>query len=80
MAEQRETAALAEIEWCCELMIAAASLHGDRLSLDVIDAVLGVRPRCAARPACRPPGPPASQPRPRPVRGPAWPTRPAPHG
>lgn len=45
LAEQREAAALAEIEWCCELMIAAATLHDEPLPLDVIDEVLGVRPR-----------------------------------
>jgi hypothetical protein len=44
LAERHEAAALAEIEWCCELMIAAASLHGERLPLHVVDEVLGVRP------------------------------------
>lgn len=51
-AEQREAAALAEIEWCCELMIAAAAVRADRLAPDVIDEVLGVR-RAAGRPAAR---------------------------
>ena len=34
--------ALAEIELCGELMIAASSADGERLSLDSIDAVLRV--------------------------------------
>ncbi|RDG38765.1 hypothetical protein DVH02_07400 [Streptomyces corynorhini] len=35
--------ALAEIEWCGELMIAASAADGDRLSPDRIDEVLNVR-------------------------------------
>ncbi|MFE4912591.1 hypothetical protein ACFRCX_13745 [Streptomyces sp. NPDC056652] len=40
--------ALAEIEWCGELMIAASAADGERLSPDRIDEVLNVR---AERPA-----------------------------
>ena len=36
--------ALAEIEWCGELMIAAAAAAGERLSPDRIDEVLEVAP------------------------------------
>ncbi len=43
LAEQHEAAALAEIEWCCELMIAAASVHAERLPVEVVDRVLNVR-------------------------------------
>ncbi|MEV7087885.1 hypothetical protein AB0O07_18650 [Streptomyces sp. NPDC093085] len=35
--------ALAEIEWCGELMIAASATDGERLSPDRIDEVLDVR-------------------------------------
>ncbi|MFJ2561037.1 MULTISPECIES: hypothetical protein [unclassified Streptomyces] len=35
--------ALAEIEWCGELMIAASATDGERLSPDRIDEVLNVR-------------------------------------
>jgi hypothetical protein len=35
--------ALAEIELCGELMIAASAAHGERLSADRIDEVLNVR-------------------------------------
>ncbi|MFF5568252.1 hypothetical protein ACFY7Z_24800 [Streptomyces sp. NPDC012623] len=45
--------ALAEIEWCGELMIAASATDGDRLSPDRIDEVLNVRrerPVPSARP------------------------------
>ncbi|MEU9982544.1 hypothetical protein [Streptomyces sp. NPDC050856] len=36
--------ALAEIELCGELMIAASATDGERLSADLIDAVLKVSP------------------------------------
>ncbi|MDH6700220.1 hypothetical protein P3T26_004681 [Streptomyces sp. MAA16] len=43
--------ALAEIELCGELMIAASAAHGERLSLESIDEVLNV---------AHAPGPPAT--------------------
>ncbi|MEV7871917.1 hypothetical protein AB0P17_38750 [Streptomyces sp. NPDC088124] len=58
--------ALAEIEWCGELMIAASATDGERLSPDRIDEVLNVR---AERPAPRTERP--AQPRhPQPPRAP----------
>lgn len=39
----QDCVALAEIELCGELMIAAADAHEDRLSADRIDEVLNVR-------------------------------------
>ncbi|MFP1626178.1 hypothetical protein ACLB9X_13610 [Streptomyces sp. 5K101] len=46
--EDHVAVALAEIELCGELMIAASAAHGDRLSADRIDEVLRV---AAERPA-----------------------------
>ncbi|MFJ2114644.1 MULTISPECIES: hypothetical protein [unclassified Streptomyces] len=43
-------AALAEIEWCGELMIAASTADGERLSPDRIDEVLNVRAERAVGP------------------------------
>lgn len=40
----QDLVALAEIELCGELMIAAATAHEDRLSPDRIDELLDVRP------------------------------------
>lgn len=45
MAEQQDRVALAEIEWCGELMIAAAAVGDERLSPARIDEVLNVQ-RC----------------------------------
>jgi hypothetical protein len=45
VAEHQDQVALAEIELCGELMIAAAAVREDRLSQAVVDEVLGVRPR-----------------------------------
>lgn len=47
---QDDHVALAEIELCGELMIAAATADGERLSADRIDEVLMVR---AERAACQ---------------------------
>ncbi|MEV7425936.1 MULTISPECIES: hypothetical protein [unclassified Streptomyces] len=44
--------ALAEIEWCGELMIAASATDGDRLSPDRIDEVLNVRRERSAPSPC----------------------------
>ncbi|GGK19273.1 hypothetical protein GCM10011583_58860 [Streptomyces camponoticapitis] len=45
--------ALAEIELCGELMIAASAADGERLSPDRIDEVLKVRVECGERSSCR---------------------------
>ncbi|MFI6083926.1 hypothetical protein ACIBBB_23605 [Streptomyces sp. NPDC051217] len=45
--------ALAEIELCGELMIAASAADGERLSPDRIDEVLKVRVECGERSPCR---------------------------
>ncbi|MFE9248431.1 hypothetical protein [Streptomyces sp. NPDC007088] len=48
----QDLVALAEIELCGELMIAAATAREDRLSPDRIDELLDVRPgRCPGRDA-----------------------------
>lgn len=41
--------ALAEIELCCELMIAASATTEERLSSERIDEVLNVNPRVPAQ-------------------------------
>jgi hypothetical protein len=45
VAAQQDHVALAEIELCGELMIAAAAVREERLSQALIDEVLDVRPR-----------------------------------
>jgi hypothetical protein len=51
VSEHQDCAALAEIELCGELMIAAAAVGEDRLSPDLIDKVLDVRRRTVRVPA-----------------------------
>jgi hypothetical protein len=52
VAEHQDRVALAEIELCGELMIAAAAVRGERLSAARIDEVLNVH-RCARVPRPR---------------------------
>ena len=49
VAEQQDHVALAEIELCGELMIAAAAVREDRLSPALIDELLDVPRRPAVR-------------------------------
>ncbi len=58
VAEHQDHVALAEIELCTELMIAAAEVREERMSPAVIDRVLDVPRRPAVRVPAQPqPGP-----------------------